>query len=67
MPHEKYEPDFSGEDCFINYYECPRCHEKWTDTWSCQADDDCPKCGFRHVSPYDSEDILNREDQENES
>jgi hypothetical protein len=40
---------------FLNYYECPRCGCKWTDDWSCMCDDDCRKCGNRHISPYDSD------------
>ena len=27
------------------------------DVWSAQCDDDCPQCGARHMSPYDSEDV----------
>jgi len=41
-----------------NYYRCPACSTEWEDTWSCQVDDDCPDCGHRHISPYDSDDIL---------
>ncbi|MPZ38268.1 MAG: hypothetical protein GEU95_09390 [Rhizobiales bacterium] len=42
---------------FCNYYKCARCSGKWTDEWSCMCDDDCPHCGARHMSPYDSEDL----------
>jgi len=42
---------------FLNHYECPRCASTWSDAWSCQADDDCPECGLRHISPHDSEEI----------
>lgn len=41
---------------FINQYECPRCDHAWSDTWSCQCDDDCPECGCRNISSIDSED-----------
>lgn len=44
------------EHTFINYYRCPECEHEWEDEWSCQVDDDCPECGARHISPYDSED-----------
>jgi hypothetical protein len=27
----------------------------WTDQWSATCDDDCPHCGARHMSPFDSE------------
>lgn len=41
---------------FINYYKCPQCEETWCDEWSAMCDDDCPKCGTRHISPYKSDD-----------
>lgn len=41
---------------FINHYECPRCACTWSDAWSCQSDDECPDCGMRDISPFDSED-----------
>lgn len=41
---------------FINYYECPRCDGTWSDAWSCQCDDECPDCGLRDISPFDSDD-----------
>ena len=39
---------------FLNHYECPRCDCAWSDAWVCQADDDCPACGLRHISPEGS-------------
>ncbi len=42
---------------FLNCYKCARCGGDWTDEWSCMCDDDCPHCGARHMSPYDSEDL----------
>jgi hypothetical protein len=39
---------------FLNHYECPRCDCAWSDAWTCQADDDCPACGQRHIFPEDS-------------
>src|SRR5437588_12476991 len=41
---------------FRNYYRCAGCGLEWTDDWSCMCDDDCPHCGARHMSPYESED-----------
>jgi len=41
---------------FLNHYECPRCGTEWSDSWSCQVDDDCPNCGLRHISATESED-----------
>ena len=42
---------------FLNHYECERCDGQWTDEWSCMCDDDCPHCGARHMSPYNSEEL----------
>jgi DNA-directed RNA polymerase subunit RPC12/RpoP len=41
---------------FRNFYRCARCSNEWEDVWSAACDDDCPKCGARHMSPYKSED-----------
>jgi hypothetical protein len=41
----------------LNKYHCERCGRSWTDEWSCACDDDCPRCGERHVSPFDSDDL----------
>lgn len=38
------------------HYTCPRCSHDWEDTWPCAADDDCPVCGMRHISPTEVED-----------
>ena len=45
------------ESLFRNFYHCDECGHDWEDEWSCMCDDDCPKCGARHWSPYKSEDI----------
>jgi DNA-directed RNA polymerase subunit RPC12/RpoP len=42
---------------FRNYYKCTRCGRKWPDEWSCMCDDDCPYCGARHMTPYESDDL----------
>ncbi len=42
---------------FLNHYRCPRCQHEWSDVWTATCDDDCPKCGTRHISPYDSEEL----------
>jgi predicted nucleic acid-binding Zn-ribbon protein len=41
---------------FRNFYQCERCGHEWADEWSATCDDDCPRCGARHMSPYKSED-----------
>jgi predicted nucleic acid-binding Zn-ribbon protein len=42
---------------FRNHYECERCEHEWSDEWSSTCDDDCPNCGARHMSPYESDDL----------
>lgn len=42
---------------FLNFYRCARCRKVWTDEWSCTCDDQCPYCGFRDMSPFDSENL----------
>lgn len=42
---------------FLNQYECDRCERKWTDEWSCSCDDECPHCGARDMTPFDSEEL----------
>lgn len=42
---------------FLNLYRCERCERIWTDEWSCMCDDDCPHCGARHMTPFDSENL----------
>jgi len=42
---------------YRNYYKCARCGRDWPDEWSCMCDDDCPHCGARHMSPYESDDL----------
>lgn len=42
---------------FRNFYRCARCQHEWSDEWTAQCDDDCPRCGARHMSPYKSEDV----------
>lgn len=42
---------------FLNAYRCDRCHELWSDHWSCTCDDECPHCGGRDMTPFDSQDL----------
>lgn len=42
---------------FRNHYVCGRCDSVWTDEWSCMCDDDCPRCGARHMTPFKSDDL----------
>jgi hypothetical protein len=41
---------------FRNCFECSVCGTTWTDEWSCQCDDRCPKCNTE-TEPYDSKEI----------
>ena len=49
---------------FLNIYRCARCKRIWTDEWSCMCDDDCPHCGARHMSPFDSENLTELVEQD---
>jgi hypothetical protein len=51
-----------GERLFVNRYRCPACGCQWEDEHTSQCDDDCPKCGHRHVSPYESVDAEPKRD-----
>ncbi len=44
---------------FRNYYLCESCDSPWSSDWSCTCDDDCPRCGARHMSPFDGDDLTN--------
>lgn len=49
---------------YNNHYKCPRCNSEWWDAWDCQVDDDCPYCGKRHITPFESEDLVSGEVEE---
>jgi predicted nucleic acid-binding Zn-ribbon protein len=42
---------------YLNHYHCTDCGTSWTDEWSATCDDECPNCGSRNWSPYESEDL----------
>ncbi len=42
---------------FLNFYRCDRCRKIWADEWSCACDDQCPHCGFRDMTPFNSENL----------
>ena len=42
---------------YRNLYHCTDCDTRWADEWSCCCDDECPNCGSRNWSPYQSEDL----------
>ena len=41
----------ADSEWFANFYHCPKCKHHWVDHWDCAVDDDCPRCGCRHISP----------------
>jgi len=43
---------------YENAYVCPDCGYTWSDTWPGQPDDDCSKCGTRHIAPASSEQTI---------
>ena len=49
---------------FLNRYRCARCGNRWSDVWDCGVDDDCPKCGARHMSPVKSTELDEDDDEE---
>jgi len=51
------DPDDEVEMRWHNFYRCPDCGGEWGDCWDSQCDDDCPHCGCRHVSPYESKEV----------
>jgi hypothetical protein len=44
--------DCEGPALYTNHFV--HCGVRWTDTWSCQCDDDCPRCG-REIEPWASQ------------
>lgn len=42
---------------YRNHYHCGDCGTNWHDEWSCCCDDECPGCGSRNWSPYESDDL----------
>lgn len=47
------------QQSFLNYYRCYReeCGHEWQDVYPAQPDDDCPVCGARHCSPFQSNEV----------
>ena len=44
-------------ELFDNHYRCYKCKHEWVDRYSAQPDDDCPQCGARHCTPYQSDTV----------
>jgi len=61
----RLENEMSDEDeeetLWLNHYKCSHCGTEWSDEWSCQCNDRCPKCGAE-TEPYQSEEISDEED-----
>lgn len=43
-----------SEVWFLNEYTCCHCGNAWKDEYDACPDDDCPRCGARHISPHTS-------------
>jgi hypothetical protein len=52
---------------FLNFYRCARCKRIWTDERSCTCDDECPHCGARDMSPFDTEDLTSLIEEEDKA
>ena len=52
------EADEDDQIKWLNYYKCTECGTEWTDAWSCQCNDRCPKCDIE-TEPYDSKELDN--------
>jgi len=48
--------DDEDEHWFVNYYKCPYCGTRWSDTWTATCNDECPQCEVSDIEPYRSED-----------
>ena len=48
---------------FRNYYRCAECGCEWTFVWQSHCEDECPRCGDCHMSPYKSEDVEEGDDE----
>ena len=44
-------------DTVLSRYRCPACGLTWAALWDAACDDDCPRCGKRHLTPYWSADV----------
>jgi predicted nucleic acid-binding Zn-ribbon protein len=42
---------------YLNRYVCYECGHTWHDVWDCGVEDDCPRCGARHVEPMESNEL----------
>ena len=40
-----------AEQTQLYRFTCPECGYYFEESWSCAADEDCPECGHRHISP----------------
>jgi len=47
--------DTEGNPCvWMKSHSCDDCDEEWDDDWSCECDDECPKCGAG-IAPHESQ------------
>ena len=54
-------------DMFEIFYVCYECNKPFEDYWSSCVDSDCPDCGARNVSPFDSKEERDKYLEESEA
>ena len=42
---------------FRNFYRCPKCGHEWDDCWDSMCNDECPECGIKDITPFNSEEL----------
>lgn len=47
-----------------NKYACYMCNARWIDCYHGQPESNCPECGAKHCTPYDSDEIDENESRE---
>lgn len=42
---------------YLSRYVCPSCKDVWDDEWSSACDNECGRCGQKHIAPVSTEDV----------
>ena len=56
--NERHARKRENDMTWLNHYTCSSCGTEWTDEWSHQSNDRCPKCDTE-TEPHESEEIAN--------